>query len=261
MKMGGNQTDMTPQYSFADEPHTGWQSRNGLKKKSRFNYQLDPSADDVNDGHSLTYSASSTHSTSSSQAGESTDSSIVDVSLLVDNPVQNEQKIFNQEISNSRANNSHQQYQQRRIVSHIRMNSIGTEISSVADSMDYSRDTDIDSFTGDQAMLAGQTSDSYIDGRMKWAAATNYNDTKNHRNLSVRTSSSPSFKKVSYSPSRRSLKSPATVITDATSSVHSGTIPSSPPPRHDKKMSDGKEFWYAKWWMCGFTDALNLNSS
>lgn len=255
------QSDRTPQYEFADEPTTNRYSRNGRQKKSRYgtssNYLFDTTTDDVNDGHSLTYSASSTHSTSSSQAGESTDSSIVDVSLLVDNPVQNEQKIFNQEMSNSRANSHHHQYQQRRIMSHIRMNSIGTEISSVADSMDYSRDTDLDSFPGghnDQA-IAGQASDGYIDGRMKWAPASNYSDTgkgNKHRNLSVRTS---------QSPSRRAIKSPATVISDATSSVHSNTTPSSPPPRHAKKISDGKDIWYAKWWMCGFTDALNLNSS
>ena len=55
----------------------------------------------------------------------------------------------------------------------------------------------------------------------------------------------------------------------ATSSTRSGTptasTPSTPPPRHVKRMSaedhDGVEVWYQKWWMCGFTDALNLNSS
>lgn len=55
----------------------------------------------------------------------------------------------------------------------------------------------------------------------------------------------------------------------ATSSTRSGTptasTPSTPPPRHGKRMSaeehDGVEVWYQKWWMCGFTDALNLNSA
>jgi len=54
----------------------------------------------------------------------------------------------------------------------------------------------------------------------------------------------------------------------ASNSTRSGTptasTPSTPPPRHVKRMSaedhDGVvEVWYQKWWMCGFTDALNLN--
>jgi len=65
---------------------------------------------------------------------------------------------------------------------------------------------------------------------------------------------------------KNSFHSPAGVASsDFSSGGGSGSshTPSSPtPPRHAKKMMDkeGTEMWYAKWWMCGFTDALNLNS-
>jgi len=58
------------------------------------------------------------------------------------------------------------------------------------------------------------------------------------------------------------FSSPTMVSTDISSS-ETGT-PSTPPPRHVKNISaddDDVEVWYQKWWMCGFTDALNLNSN
>lgn len=63
------------------------------------------------------------------------------------------------------------------------------------------------------------------------------------------------------------FSSPTMVSTDISTpgsgSDRSGTpTPSTPPPRHVKKMSsDESEVWYQKWWMCGFTDALNLNGN
>ena len=63
------------------------------------------------------------------------------------------------------------------------------------------------------------------------------------------------------------FSSPTMVSTDVSTpgsgSERSGTpTPSTPPPRHVKKMSaDESEVWYQKWWMCGFTDALNLNGN
>jgi len=57
-------------------------------------------------------------------------------------------------------------------------------------------------------------------------------------------------------------KLPATVAPSDMSS-NSGNTGLSPPPRHYRReiTDTGTEVWYAKWWMCGFTDALNINSN
>ena len=74
------------------------------------------------------------------------------------------------------------------------------------------------------------------------------------------------FKKVEPSPKgvthkKTSSFSPTSAIApDLQSCSGSNSTPSTPPPRHSaRKMMSHDEVWYQKWWMCGFTDALNLN--
>jgi len=57
--------------------------------------------------------------------------------------------------------------------------------------------------------------------------------------------------------------SPGTMASsDVSLSSLGSNNPSSPPPRYRRVSSDqATEVWYAKWWMCGFTDALNINSN
>jgi len=74
------------------------------------------------------------------------------------------------------------------------------------------------------------------------------------------------FKKVEPSPKgvthkRNSSFSPTSAMTpDLQSCSGSNSTPNTPPPRPSaRKMMSHDEVWYQKWWMCGFTDALNLN--
>lgn len=96
---------------------------------------------------------------------------------------------------------------------------------------------------------------SHGESRIKRAAAS--------RRTSGSSTSTPNNGK--HLKSRvNSFSSPACVASsDFSSGGGSGSshTPSSPtPPRHKKLPEEGTEMWYAKWWMCGFTDALNLNS-
>lgn len=188
------------------------------------------SVDDTEDGNgSLTYSASS------SQAGESTDSSIIDTNGIF-LTLESEQKY-------------HLMQQQK--AQRLRHGNGGSSRSlrkenSAIDSLGYS-DDDLDcdesiNFSSWNTISgSGQQSDSHAhDGG--------------------------GFNKCGNTPksiaNKQNDASPTSVAADINSCcAGSNGTPNSPPPRHDsrKKMSHHDEVWYQKWWMCGFTDALNLN--
>lgn len=61
--------------------------------------------------------------------------------------------------------------------------------------------------------------------------------------------------------SSAAFSSPQSISADLNSCAGSNGTPNTPPPRPSSKksLSHDTEVWYQKWWMCGFTDALNLN--
>lgn len=228
---------MTTQYSFGGNEPFNFNNRPQRKNKKK-NSQPDvfnPDNLDIDiskvqelqqgkdDGLSFTYSASSA---SSSQAGESTDSSITDSRLS---------GVLREDTS---VLHSHQPHQVRNSL-HQRMGSareIETVGSSVADSMTYSEDGGYYS----HSEQPGQSSNGF--GHDGGASITFTQATEDYNAQNQR--------KQSKSRNNEILGSPKGVAAAA-----------SPPPRHKRVVSDpGTEVWYAKWWMCGFTDALNLNS-
>lgn len=233
-------------YQFGDDHLQTAPNRKHRKKRSQQNtwhtnnQHLAPRASFDEDGHdgsvSLTYSASS------SQAGESTDSSIADSSMFLEMEQQ-----------------EHQLQKEQRNAQQIRCSprDAAKEGSSVADSMTYSEDEEGRYYA--QNDFPGQSSNSFghdgggfsDDKKIFFAAATG--DYASHRR-GRKSSSSSSHK-------QESLFSPKNVAA-SDSSFGNNSNPSSPPPRHKRVISDqgSTEVWYAKWWMCGFTDALNLNS-
>lgn len=174
---------------------------------------------------SLTYS-------SSSQAGESTDSSISEMDSEA------EQKVFQQQTS-------------QRVEMH-------RKVSNTGDSLNYSEDDESSIYRQQIRDTTGQCSDSYG------------HDSGGYRIDSKLNSPPTSINKISRSLSRMGGKntskkqafSPTTTLVTSDVSLSSAGTPSSPPPRYRPASSDqATEVWYAKWWMCGFTDALNINSN
>jgi len=191
-------------------------------------YQLNPtvSLDETTDGsNSLTYSASS------SQAGESTDSSLENLNLLLQ-----DQDIHFQ-IARERIHDTEPTSNFNR----------GNSINTATDSLGYSDDDDEE---GDLTAYA------YSINAATTPVGSQPSDSHGHdgggvskRNRHTTTMKSSHF------------KSPVSAATSDLSCTGSNGTPNTPPPRHARKViSHDTEVWYAKWWMCGFTDALNLNT-
>lgn len=163
---------------------------------------------EVSDADSMTYSASS------SQAGESTDSSSFDYGGF-----------------------QYLEKEQQRLRNNGMVGNYNRQNSGV-DSLGYSDDDfDGEPYQNYGTTIAGQPSDSY----------------ENDRRFYPKTSPSP--KSITHQ------KSPVSIAGDFHSSSGSTGTPNTPPPRHSsrKMTAQETEVWYQKWWMCGFTDALNLN--
>lgn len=242
--------DMT-EHQVLQRARSGRKSRGG-GGGTHYNFGMDSSIDTDNyDGHSLTYSASS------SQAGESTDSSIADVTYLLES-----QQHVPQQLNSQRIRQEQHQGQIPCISNEISHNR-GRDCWDSSECFHYF----------DQG--PGQTSNS--NEKIIFSAASN--NGSNHR---MRKSSRPrkvaaesNMRQKHFTPISKkelnrpsSYSSPAAVASsDFSSGGGSGSMsshtPSSPtPPRHAKKKmtnEEATEMWYAKWWMCGFTDALNLN--
>eukprot|EP00557_Chaetoceros_sp_GSL56_P014475 CAMPEP_0176484992 /NCGR_PEP_ID=MMETSP0200_2-20121128/4806_1 /TAXON_ID=947934 /ORGANISM="Chaetoceros sp., Strain GSL56" /LENGTH=277 /DNA_ID=CAMNT_0017881615 /DNA_START=841 /DNA_END=1674 /DNA_ORIENTATION=- len=276
------------EYRFADRRRRDSDNHN----QNQPIYTFDAAADfsqgggannDFNDGNSLTYSSTS------SQAESTDSSSLADIEFL--RLIDKEHKyhlLQKQEAQNIRKREARSgagavvvgvargRSQQ---TGFSRQNSSATE-----NSLGYSTDGDLH-FEDESGM--GQMFVSTKDGarRVKNTSslppghhAPNTNGrvifTPAHGRSSTTTSNSNrSIKINNYSrstPKKRAesdFSSPTMVSTDISTpgsgSDRSGTpTPSTPPPRHVKKMSsDENEVWYQKWWMCGFADALNLNGN
>lgn len=230
---------MSQQYHFVDDS-SRYSSRKPHRRAQRKvqNNAFDSSVDSemYNDGNSLTYSASS------SQAGESTDSSIAESHfdyLLENSALEKEQLLHLKETDLARR---------------TRSGKIAREGSSVADSLNLSDDDSIDIYNHPR-IITGQPSDSQgndgggITDEVIFTEAEHYEYGRRFRH--PKRSSPRTQKKVG-----RGVSSPATVIHDGLD--ESGSTPTSPPPRYGKKNTDQQnEVWYAKWWMCGFADAFN----
>jgi hypothetical protein len=259
-----------------------------------------------NDGNSLTYSASS------SQAEESTDSSVADIEFL--KMIDKDQHIHLLEKASSQSF--------RRV--NVNVSGKGASFrreNSVADSsLGYSTDGDwpyedehgngyagLGHGYGQQMFVStkygarrnsfsGQTSASqgHIGGNSKRifapANSTPKGNPKKGNSQNETSRYTPNQMKIWGGPD---FSSPTMVSTDistpssghgtaasgyasgsgyasaASTSTRSKTPTASnastTPPRHVKRMLaqdyDGVEVWYQKWWMCGFTDALDLNST
>jgi hypothetical protein len=213
---------------------------------SGFVSSCDTSVD--NDGHSLTYSASS------SQAGESTDSS-TDILAFeeTERRLKNEQFQHRREMemvksfsvdgnSPKTARNSFYGFGSKDLRNLKQFHNAPVfhrQSSAASESLNYSEVSDAESY------LIGQPSDSRHD--------------PHHGQILHQSPTPPSTsRKSSSTPSQQRPKttSSPSIVSDFIS-VNSGATP---PPRHAKKLSSGEaEVWYQKWWMCGFTDALNLN--
>lgn len=65
----------------------------------------------------------------------------------------------------------------------------------------------------------------------------------------------------SQNESSRTPKNATKRIGSPVSTITTDCNPPTPPPRHSsqKSVKDDAEVWYQSWWMCSFTDSLNLN--
>lgn len=86
-------------------------------------------------------------------------------------------------------------------------------------------------------------------------------DSYAHDGGSAFSKTGPSPKSINKVYKKFPVSSPLSATADLNScSAGSNGTPNTPPPRHSaRKMMTHDEVWYQKWWMCGFTDALNLN--
>lgn len=175
-------------------------------KKPSFDTSIDS---DISGTGSLTYS-------SSSQAGESTDSEID-------------------------------------CYERVNMN---RKVSNTADSLNYSEDDEASLHRQQMRDTTGQSSNSYghdggsgIEPKLTTPPMTH--DKSSRRRVSSKSSRKHASPTMGLVASDVSLSSTGT------------NTPSSPPPRYHKRMSadHATEVEYSKWWMCGFTDALNFNSN
>lgn len=217
-------------------------------------------SNDFNDGNSLTYSASS------SQAGESTDSSVADIEFL--RMVEKEQQYhLNEKSSSFRRQNSLHRESGRGSNGRAHRRGDSASSATYSDAGDYVYRSSKRDTSRPRSTTSGQPSaqDSYNHRMLIFAPANN----NNHHHHNNATKTTPNHAKT-----RSDFSSPTMVSTDVSGSasgsagsvsVHTPSRPRSKgsptPPRHVKRLSgDESEVWYQKWWMCGFTDALNLNS-
>jgi len=225
---------MAQQYHFTEDTFR-YNTRKPHRRAQRKIQRVDAADNSIdsemyNDGHSLTYSASS------SQAGESTDSSIAEF-LLESSALEKEQLLYLREKDLARRSRS---------------GNLLREGSSVADSLNLSDDDSIDIYNHPR-IITGQPSDSQGHDGGGFNDGATFKEAEHYeygRRFRHPKRSSPRSHKKSMG---RGVSSPATVMTDGLDD--SG---SSPPPRYGKKIVDQQnEVWYAKWWMCGFADAFN----
>lgn len=181
----------------------------------------------IDDTEDASASGSLTYSASSSQAGESTDSSLADLGVLLEK--EHQHHLTPQQRAKYSGGNSGRYLQREK------------SAKSAVDSLGYSDDEDADESVNLPSSwnhtISGQPSDSYAhDG-------------------------GSAFSKTGPSPKKFPGSSPVSATADLNScSAGSNGTPNTPPPRHSaRKMMTHDEVWYQKWWMCGFTDALNLN--
>lgn len=236
---------------------TAYNIHNSSQNTSSTSMNSNGCDDETNDG-----SVSFTYSASSSQAGESTDSSsIADVGVMLQLEKEHQHHIMQQQhAQRMRGQSGHGLQQQYGNLnsqgSHTQGRNFNREKSGV-DSLGYSDDEDNESvYQTNWTTISGQPSNSYAhDG-----GSSSY------------SKSGPSPKSITHKKNG-SATSPVSIAADLNSCAGSGSVsasggsgsastPNTPPPRHSARkmmMGDNTEVWYQKWWMCGFTDALNLN--
>lgn len=238
----------------------------GLGSTTGSTYTFDSSTDasvstNTNDGEgSLTYSASS------SQAGESTDSSVAELYLLVENGRESQQNQHLQKVIHAQGLHDSQLSpvpNGNRVATALERQNISNVSMS---SFEYSQTDDDSAMPENYArIISGQPSGSqdHDGGGMLFTPADQGGE-EDGRVTPRAIHSSHHYYHSQSTPSnksngKRSLNhSPATVAASELSHGSCGT-PHTPPPRHAKKISeDGTEVWYLKWWMCGFPDSLNF---
>lgn len=236
-------------------------------------------------GASLTYSAGSSVQSAGSAAGESTDSSFADIMRVLDLQDSKElQEFIQREGVDPRIyvkNKAQQQQQQQQVMNaNVCTNSMigSTRDEKSVTSLAYS--TDGDSALNDEKVLglqtiSGQPSDSYgPDGGgigLRSSKGGNGSVLKNEvvfapADAVARKRSAIQVKRKSSSLSSSAGSSTGSV-TDRKSIMErsasllnsgSGTPPPAPrtPGRGTHQFNEDEGVWYAKWWMCGFTDAF-----
>lgn len=238
-------------YTFADEPKpvsTRNTSRRRRESGTGTTYTFDDSnalfqtAQEFNDGNSLTYSASS------SQAGESTDSSVLDIEFL--KMVEKDQLHHQQSFYTKQADRSGGQHQ-----------NFFRESSTPETYTGYSTDEPDTDYSYDAQMhhrvykrQSGRSSNRSMRGQISSGqpSSSHIRDGGRHPRGHVVVSNKPHRSTPNSRKTTSDFSSPTMVSTDISNgSAHT------PPPRHVKRISDDSEVWYQKWWMCGFTDAFS----
>lgn len=202
--------------------------------KQRFDASIENEQCEEGTG-SLTYS-------SSSQAGESTDSSITEI----DDQLETDQN-YQQKSQHPGAIQMHQ------------------KLSNAYNSLNYSEDEEASLYKRE---MAGQSSNSYGhdgggSGLINPKFTSPLTATAFQKASSSRGSREGSSSDRKQPLSKRQQFSPPMVPSDVSLSSQGPNTPTSPPPRYSRRVSPDHttEVWYAKWWMCGFTDALNINAN
>jgi len=245
-------------------------------KNSRQHRRGGSSSSSVNDEEgSLTYSAASSASVSTA-GGESTDSSFADIMRVLDK----EDSAQLEELMKKEGMNSKLYKPKRSSKRGGRRSSKNTDVS-VASSLNYSTDgesawanhtqaTEGSHLNGEQFLqtIPGQPSDSAFDGgggrRGRQVASSSHSTTSTTDEQGFDNSLFAEADPVAAKVVKSKRHGKKVVATKSSRSVASSTNKPPVSPERRRKMkevpmderSDAGGMWYAKWWMCGFADAL-----
>lgn len=243
-----------PTFTLTEEPivqghHRGGRNRNGRRKpgsygKKNSNIQSDT---DLSDGNgSLSYSASSSVQSQSS-AGESTDSSFAEILHVLDLGEDAElMDIVSREDDNTNSNHQHQ---------HPFHSGIQCR-SAFSNEASFSYNDPIVVPPPPPSLRSGRPRPHTFSGQ----TSNSLGPDKDSPTISTKTTK----KKHTLDNNVNSHHLKAELYHQRFSKKLDVRSSPAPRPRNSKLESDGnpssnRQLWYSQWWMCGFTDALNLN--
>lgn len=256
-------------FTLTEEPivqgHRGGRTRGGRRKPGQYGKtggvvrsNIKPQAGhtrgnaekdlDPSDGNgSLSYSASSSVQSS---AGESTDSSFAEILHVLD--MGEDAELMHLVSRGDDPNNQHP----FKSAADIQCRSAFSNEANFCYNKSAGHPSSSRSGRPRPQTFTGQTSGSLGSDNPTFAPSNSQsqNNHSSRKSYTLENKTSPHFKPEIYQQLNKKI------------GIRSSRTSSSPAPRprnskleHDDDPSSNRQLWYSQWWMCGFTDALNLN--